>query len=617
MGYFIVFPETAAIFAYDNGDFYTFFGGILLFSRKTAQFRFSLFLFGKIYTVGFSDLKTGRDEKMNYSDYKSVDGELFERLCVSGAAMLNEHKKEVNDLNVFPIPDGDTGDNMFHTVYGGFGKLKEVSDNDAGKKAEALSAGMLLNARGNSGVILSQLFFGIGKGLSGHKTATVQNVGDAFNEGVKSAYLAVVTPVEGTILTVARESVEYARSRITENSTLLSFFEDMLCEMKESLQRTPDLLPVLKEAGVIDSGGAGLYYVISGMKEAVTGNGLSLTEDGNVTVKDADFSLFTENDVMKYGYCTEFLLQLQTCKTDVNAFDVKTVIDYLETIGDSIVAFKTGTIVKVHVHTLTPYKALEFCQRYGEFLTVKIENMTLQHNETIKDRSEESAFSAVEKPRKKFGVCVVASGDGIIKMFKDMGVDYVIEGGQTCNPSGEDFINAFKEICADDIYVFPNNGNVILTAKQAGDLFTESKIHVIESKNIGDCYAALSMADFEGEAEDVTAALKANMQFVKTGMVSIAVRDAKLSGVEIKTGEYIGFTEKAVKTCKKDKLSAAKSLCEEMGIKEKEFLIAVFGKSITEAEKTEFSEYVKGYGNVEYYPMDGGQDVYDLILIFQ
>lgn len=557
---------------------------------------------------------------MDYLQTKIIDGELFANLIVSGVAELKKHIQTVNDLNVFPIPDGDTGDNMYHTIYGGISGLNRITENDVGKKANALKESMLLNARGNSGVILSQLFSGIAKGLKDCSVASVADFAKAFDEGVKTAYLAVVTPVEGTILTVARESVNYANSNVTEDKTLTSFLDDMLTEMKRSLEHTPELLPVLKEAGVIDSGGAGLYYIIDGMRCAASGNALSVSGESSDEQKPSvDFSLFNEYSVMEYGYCTEFLLRLQTCKTDVNAFNVQTIIDYLNTIGDSIVAFKTDTIVKVHVHTLTPQKALDFAQRFGEFLTVKIENMTLQHSETVKNAArEEVAFAKVEKPRKKFGVLAVASGEGLISMLKDIGADEVINGGQTNNPSSEDFINGFEKINAECIFVMPNNGNVILTAKQAAKIYEGAEIRVIETKNIGDCYAALSMADFTvNDADEAEKILKDNMADVSTGMVSAAIRDAHLNGVDIKSGDYIGFTDKTVYVSSPDKVTAAKTLVEKMGISEKPFLIAIFGKNVTEEEKNKIRAFSGEFKDLEYYDIDGGQEVYDFILILQ
>ena len=553
-------------------------------------------------------------------DLKNLDGELFEKIIVSGAATLKENVKTVNELNVFPIPDGDTGDNMFYTLNGGVNKMLAVSENDLGAKAKALAEGMLLNARGNSGVIISQLFCGIGNGLNGKVSANVKEVAAAFNEGVQTAYLAVVTPVEGTVLTVSRESFAFAEQNLNENSNLKSYFTDAIKEMKESLKRTTNLLKALKEAGVIDSGGAGLYYITEGILSALTGNAKTLNGAENYYAKDLDFSLFTEDSVMEFGYCTEFLLRLQNSKTDVKSFDVKILIDYLSEIGDSLVVFKTDSIVKVHVHTLTPYKVLEFAQKFGEFLTVKIENMTLQHNETIKneEREDEIAFTRVERARKQFGVCCVASGDGIINMFKELGADEIISGGQSKNPSTEDFIEAFDKINADHVFVFPNNGNVFLAANQAAKLYTNSSVHVIESKNIGECYAALSLLDYtSGDANAIEQNLKEDMSDASTGMISYAVRDAVVNGVSIEKGDFVGFCDKVMLTSEKDKISAFRDLTEKMHANEKQFLIVLSGKSVTEEEKEKVSEIASLYKNLEFYLVDGGQDVYDFILIFE
>ena len=555
---------------------------------------------------------------MKISDMQTIDGNLFANLIVTGVATLKKHVQEVNDLNVFPIPDGDTGDNMYHTIFGGLAGLNKTTENDIGKKANALSDAMLLNARGNSGVILSQLFHGMANGLKNRSSADIVAFAHAFDEGVKTAYLAVVKPVEGTILTVARESVAYAVQNLNEEKTLIGFLDDMLAEMKRSVERTPDLLPVLKEAGVVDSGGVGLYYIIEGMRHAAAGEITDTPVEQTVASsnEEPDYALFDENSVMTYGYCTEFLLRLQTSKTDVNAFDVQTFIDYLETVGDSIVAIKTGTVVKIHVHTLTPYKVLEFAQRYGEFLKVKIENMTLQHNETLKPVQEEVAFTKTEKPRKKFGVVAVANGEGLKDMLRELGADEVIDGGQTSNPSSEDFIKSFEKINAEYIFVMPNNGNIILTAKQAADIYKSAEIRVIETKNVGDCYAALSMADFTVDnVDDAENILIDNMQGVVTGMVSSAVRNAFLNGVKIKKGDYIGFTDKTVYVSENDKISAYQRLTEKIGINEKPFLITIFGKEVSEEEKNRVRAYTGTIKNLEYYDVDGGQDVYDFILI--
>ena len=423
-------------------------------------------------------------------NFNTIDGELFEKLVIGGALNLKANIQEVNDLNVFPIPDGDTGDNMFMTINGGLSFLKNEKDNSISSKAEALANGMMLNARGNSGVILSQLFNGLAKGLKDVKSADVCQFCKALMQAAAQAYSAVVEPVEGTILTVAREAAEYVEAHKEENNSINEVIENYVNEMKKSLERTPDLLYTLKEAGVIDSGGAGLLYIVKGFNEVLEGKEIKDSDISDST-NQIDFSKFNENSEMKFGYCTEFLLQLQNIKVDIENFDVKVIIDYLETIGDSIVCYKTGSIVKIHVHTLTPYKALEYVHQFGEYLTVKIENMTLQHNDVVEKKK-----SKRNSVRKKYAVVTVATGQGLIDTFYEFGVDEVIDGGQGKNPSTKRFLEAFDNVNADYIYVLPNNSNIIMTANEARDLYKESKVYVINTKDFGQAYSALSMLDF-------------------------------------------------------------------------------------------------------------------------
>ncbi|MBP5373000.1 MAG: hypothetical protein J6Y44_02305, partial [Clostridia bacterium] len=353
--------------------------------------------------------------------------------------------------------------------------------------------------------------------------------------------------------------------------------------------------------------------IIDGMQSAVKGEELSIEEHESKTA-DIDFSLFNEDSVLKFGYCTEFLLQLQRAKCDVDDFDINVIIDYLGAIGDSIVCFKTGTIVKTHVHTMTPHKVLEFCQQFGEFLTIKIENMTLQHNETIKEK--EAAFTRVERARKPFAVVTVATGKGIIDMFTEFGADYVIDGGQGNNPSAEDFIKAFDEVAADDIFVLPNNGNIILTAKQAAKMYEKSTVHVIESKNIGECYSALSMLDYSsGDPEVIAANLRNDLEGVETGMVTVSVRDAVLNGVKIEKGNYIGFTDKTMCSSSPDKVETLSLLCKKLNFFDNNFMIVIYGEDVSEDDKARVKELIADKKDLEFYEIDGGQKVYDFILI--
>ena len=546
-----------------------------------------------------------------------LDGQLFEKLIIGGAINLKANVKEVNELNVFPIPDGDTGDNMYMTINGGIEYLKKENDLSLSKKAIALANGMMLSARGNSGVILSQLFNGLAKGLEGVDSADVLQMCNAFKQAVKQAYSAVVKPVEGTILTVAREAVEYTESEKAYTQSINDFFEKYLFEMKNSLERTPDLLETLKEAGVIDSGGAGLVYIIEGIKEVLEGKEITDDNSFESTKQTIDFSKFNENSIMEYGYCTEFLLQLQTSKININNFDIQVIIDYLNTIGDSIVAYLTGTVVKIHVHTLQPYKALEFCQKFGEFLTVKIENMTLQHNEVINNNQAEG--KKIKRPKKKYGIVAVANGEGLINTLIESGVDEVINGGQTNNPSTKSFIEAFEKINAEYIYVFPNNSNIIMTANEAKQLYKDAMVYVINTKDFGQAYSALSVVDFGVEdPEEIRQVLEEAKDNVITGLITKSIRDANINSVDIHEGDYIGFCDKTMHTSKANKLDAYFDLIKKMNAEDKSFLINIYGKDVLESEKELIESKLKEkYSNLEVYSINGEQEVYDFMVVLE
>lgn len=560
------------------------------------------------------------------NERKTIDGALFEKMILGGVANLQKNAQKVNDLNVFPIPDGDTGENMYLTLQSGLNELLREGTDTIGAKAHAMAQGMLLGARGNSGVILSQLFYGLSEGLKGQTESTVIQLGEALKTGVKYAYGAVAHPVEGTILTVAREAVENICESHYENMTVEEFFSGYLVEMKKSLEKTPNLLAVLKEAGVIDSGGAGLVYITEGFCKTLGGEKVeNVASLAGESQKAVDLSKFDENSVMQFGYCTELLLRLQTSKTDVEAFSVEELIAYLETIGDSVVAFKTGTIIKLHVHTMTPYMVLQYCQQFGEYLTVKIENMTLQHNEVHEGANEELAaaedieIKMPKRARRPYATVTVAAGAGMRQTFLEMGADYVISGGQTNNPSSEDFIKAFDTVNADCVFVLPNNGNIVMAAKQAASIYTDSQIRVIESKNIGQGYSALSMVDYElGSADAIQAQMEESMASTITGMVAKAVRTTELNGVKVEKDSYMGFTDHNMLLCEKEKTAAVCTLVDKLDVAEKEFLIVVYGNGVTEAEKDVLRAYMsENCAHVEMYEIEGGQDVYDFLLIIE
>ena len=548
-----------------------------------------------------------------------LSGSLYREMVRSGAANLNKNRDYVNDLNVFPVPDGDTGDNMFMTIDSGTQAAKNSEELALGKMSEIIARGMLLGARGNSGVILSRIFSGIAKGLTGNDSADVRVIGQAFEDSIKEAYGAVSKPVEGTILSVYRDAVTKANSGIAEESTLESYFEDFIEELHESLARTPELLDVLKEAGVVDSGAAGLVYIVEGMKCALDGDSVFSEEKGPVAQADViDPEAFTADSELTWGYCTEFLLRLQNRKCDPETFSVEELTAYLNSIGNSVVSFKEGSIVKVHVHTMNPGEVLNHCQKYGEFLKLKIENMNLQHNE-----SEGAAGAAPVKKEvrmhKKYGTVTVANGEGLIEQFKELCADAVIEGGQSMNPSAEAFLKAFEDLNVDEIFVLPNNSNIILTARQAAELYKDHPVHIIETRDIGQGYAVLSMMDTTlPTAEEVMEEAKESISGVLTGMVSKANKNSQMNGVEVRCGDYIGFADDTIYCDTEDRKDAAMRLAVELGAGDRDIILLFFGKEVPEEEAEELKNELEArFRNAEIYLASGGQPIYDYIMVLE
>lgn len=563
---------------------------------------------------------------MSYFNNKEIDGKLFEKLVKAGALCLKNNIDIVNDLNVFPIPDGDTGLNMSRTINGGIEEMSKVTSDVLKDKVKAFSRGMLINARGNSGVILSQLAHGAAKVLKNYEVADIRVIAQAMLEAVNTAYEAVKKPVEGTILTVSREAYNQANDEIKDETTLGELSKMTIEFMRKSLENTPNLLPVLKEAGVIDSGGAGLLFIHEGMDNAING----LAEDGDLrsdaqapTDDDIDFSKFNENSELNFGYCTEVLLQLQTKKTDVEAFDVNQIISYLETFGDSIVSFKTGSVVKIHVHTTTPQKVLDYCQQFGEFLKIKIENMDLQHNEIIaKEGAKEGGakpLPKVKRARKKYGILVIATGDGFKEALKEFGADVIIDGGAGANVSTKDFLDAFEEINADNIFILPNDSNLVMAAELAKGYYPESKIFVLKSKNLGEVYTAISSADLDiDDPEAIFESINEAIAASTTAMISRSIRDTKLNGIEIQKDGYIGFNNDKILASNMSKVEVFKALSEILDFKDREFVTLFYGKDMNQADKDAIEGYVaETFRNIELYSLDGNQDAYDVVLIVE
>ncbi len=555
---------------------------------------------------------------------KKLNGEQFKELLTNGALNLKANYEEVDSLNVFPVPDGDTGTNMLRTISGGVSALNGFDAKDLGEVGKVVSKGMLMSARGNSGVILSQIFRGICKGFEGKKEVDAVQLAAAFKIGVKQAYGAVVTPVEGTILTVFREATEVAAKKVTKESTINEFFEEHLKQAAKSLKKTKEILPVLKEANVIDSGGAGYVYIVKGMVKFLDGEKIEAElvkeEKSSEPAAEIDFGAFTRDDTLQFGYCTEFILRLQSAKVDVDNFSVDQIISDLnedDIQGDSIVALKDDDVVKVHVHTKEPGIVLHKMRKYGEFLTIKCENMALQHNENM---SEEERESQAKREHKKYAIVAVAQGQGIIEQFKALGVDVVVSGNQTMNPSTEDFIKAFKSLDAENIIVFPNNKNIIMAAKQAAQLYKGAKIKVIQSTSIPQCYSALTMLDYS--SDDFTIICGSFLEAIRnvvTGEITVANRSTRLNGVSVQKNDHIGILDgKLVKSTKFKNRVVVDLLAKVPGMEDKQVLTIIYGKDTTEEEKAKNMANIKQkYPYLEVGAIDGGQAVYKYLLAIE
>ena len=549
--------------------------------------------------------------------FNELDSLAFAAMLRQGAVQLGRDKKVINDLNVFPIPDGDTGDNMLMTLKAGCNALQStvtslrggMTKQSISEVAQVASSGMLLGARGNSGVILSRIFAGLAKGLQGVVEADTRAFAKAMQSAVEEAYKSVPVPVEGTIITVLREGAAGADA----SSDLNHYFETLLEAMRVSLDHTPELLPVLKDAGVVDSGGAGLLSIFRGMNDALNGiiseEEIALTTTSTPTV---ELDKFTENSTLEFGYCTEFLLRLMRSKVDLDTFDEKIIFDYLNRVGESVVAFREGTIIKVHVHTFTPGVILNEMQKYGEFLTIKIENMALQHHQSTNQNN-----ASFKTPPKKYGVVTVASGEGLINAFREFGADEVIAGGQTMNPSTQDFLDAFARINAQHILVFPNNKNIKMAADQAAELYKGADIHVLPSTTIGEGYYGIGSIDRDNpNVEVVVASVKEIMQSVVTGMVSTAIRDAEGEQVTVHTGDFVGYSGKQILSDSPDRETAAKTLIERLGASERDVMLVFYGEQVpqNEAEKL-VADLQTRYKNLEIMLNNGQQPVYDYIFV--
>ncbi|MBE6137125.1 MAG: DAK2 domain-containing protein [Erysipelotrichaceae bacterium] len=543
-----------------------------------------------------------------------VNGLDFITMLDNGAKNLASDFERINALNVFPVPDGDTGTNMSLTISGGVKEGKNLNEINIGKISKAVSRAMVLSARGNSGVILSQFFKGLSIGLDGYESVSVKQFAEAMIQGTKRAYSVVSNPTEGTILTIMREAGEEAYSKLDSSTTMEEYLVHYLKSANSSLERTPELLPVLKKAGVIDSGGAGFILIIEGMLRAITGDVIEGPTAYDNAPKAVNTSGFNADSELTYGYCTEFILQLQNSKVNVESFDLNIITDFLKSIGNSIVSFKDEDLIKVHVHTFDPGIVLTECRKYGEFVTLKIENMNVQHSESS---DYQEATEATAKEHKKYALVAVANGSGLVKTFKEMGVDEVVTGGQTMNTSTQDFISAFEKIDADNILVFPNNSNILMAANVAADTYDKANIYVVPTKTISEGYSAISMLNFDSDDINTILAEEAEaISNVSTLEVTYSIRDTVINDIDIKKGDFICLYNNELISCDKNRLEAVKKAFNAISdFKDKQVLTVLCGQDVAIEEFNELHQYAETLNSyIEVYPIQGDQDIYSYII---
>lgn len=537
-----------------------------------------------------------------------INGNLFREMILNGLNNLCNHEKEINAMNVFPVADGDTGTNMRLTLENGY---KNATPNEhLGLYLKDLSAGMLLGARGNSGVILSQLFKGIYLALARDSIANPREMKEALIRGYRTAYAAVVNPVEGTILTVAREGIENIKNQIYGDISFKTFFSIYLAEMNKSLERTPELLKDLKDAGVLDSGAKGYIVIIEGMYKCLTG--VKITSE-NVVVeveqKKEQKSYFGVDSKFEKGYCMEFLLQLMDAKKYKKTFNLEAFIEMLKPQGNSLVCLQEGTIVKVHIHTFNPSVIITLARQYGEFVAFKLENMQLQHNEYVSKKKE-------KLPHKNLGIIAVVDGEGVEELYKSMGVDIVIQGGQTMNTSSQEFVDALEIIDADDVVILPNNPNIFEAAHQAIEMAKANNVTIIKSKTVLEGYYALAM-DIPDDKND--ARIKA-MDEGKNGIISISVASAakeyKTKDIECHIGDKITVINGEVVASEKTAIeSLKKALLKVEDIEDRIALIILKGEGFADEFEEEIQELIDDeFSHLEVQFIEGGERVYDALI---
>ncbi len=549
-----------------------------------------------------------------------IDASLLQKAFIAGAKNLEKNKEYINELNVFPVPDGDTGSNMSLTIMAASRDVSALVNPSIEELAKTISSGSLRGARGNSGVILSQLLRGFCREIKEHKQIDVQVLADGFIRAVETAYKAVMKPKEGTILTVAKGMAEKAAFLVDSGLSLEEVCAEIIEYGDEVLAHTPDLLPVLKEAGVVDSGGQGLMEFLKGAYNGLLGiETVELPKESSGSVKSTQVSSEDiDTSHITFGYCTEFIILLEK---EYNMEIEQAFKEYLMGIGDSLVVVSDDEIVKVHVHTNHPGLAFEKGLEFGQLTSMKIDNMREEHREKVimeQDKQKAAlaeAAKALEVPRKDFGFVAVSVGAGFDEIFKELGVDYVIEGGQTMNPSTEDVLSAIEKVHAKTVYVLPNNKNIILAANQAADISEDSEVVVIESKTIPQGIGAMIGFSPEMSAMDNKESMSEAMRTVKSGQVTYAVRDTSIDGKEIKTGDYMGLDDKGISSVGTDIDQVVLDLIEQMSDDESELLSIYYGSDVSKEQADNLVAMIQEkYPDYEIEVHSGGQPIYYYIL---
>ena len=544
---------------------------------------------------------------------KVIDAQLLQKAFIAGAYNLERNKDYINELNVFPVPDGDTGSNMSLTIMAAAREVSALENPSMDELSKKISSGSLRGARGNSGVILSQLLRGFCKEIKGKKQITVSVLADGFVRAVETAYKAVMKPKEGTILTVAKGVAEKAVELSEMDMDFETLGQEILDHGNEVLKQTPELLPVLKEAGVVDSGGQGLMEFLTGAYNGLTGKEeiKEPVTSGGAAKAQTMSSEEIDTSQIKYGYCTEFIILLEK---PLPQEEVSRFREFLDSIGDSIVLVADDEIVKVHVHTNHPGQAFERALTYGQLSRMKIDNMREEHQEKLIKDAEKLAREQAEKekePPKDHGFISVSVGEGLSQIFRELGVDYLIEGGQTMNPSTEDMLNAIDKVNAKTIYIFPNNKNIILAANQARDLTEDKEIIVVPTKTIPQGISAMISFVPEKDGEENLASMTDAISRVKTGQVTYAVRDTRIDNKEIHEGDIMGIGDAGILAVGKDRLQVAEDMVAEMIDEESEIISVYYGEDISEEEAEDLSNKLsEKYPDCEVELNQGGQPIY-------